>query len=202
MDKHPRIPISAEPVEIWYESPSVMIVKKPRGIRVHPETDRETNTLLNRLFQDNRWLADMETSITAGVLHLFEEQDHGVMLFNKADNYKDDLENALTEQKVTFSYMVHVAEEIPLDVPERKSGNYKVKSTQQLAGFTTFDIDTTEGNTSELRQKLFPNIEKDLVSFYCYKIELTLPHSGETHVTSIRETESGIPHIRVYHAPP
>lgn len=202
MDKHPLIPVSAEPAEIWYESPSVMIVKKPRDIRVHPETENETNTLLNRLFQDNRWLADMETSITAGVLHLFEEQDHGVMLFNKADNYKDDLEKALAEQQVNFSYIVHVAKEIPLDTMERENGNWGVKSAQQQAGFTTFDIEITEGNTSVLRKKLLPNIDKDLISFYCYKIELNLPHSGEAHVTSIRETESKIPHISVYHAPP
>lgn len=201
MAKQPLIPINDGPLDVRYESPSVMIVKKPRGLKVHPETKDESDTLLNRLFQDNRWLADMESSLTAGVLHLFDPQDHGLMLFNKTEDYSETLQTALVDHEITFSYIVHVKEGSKINTKGAEEVSFQLKSEQNHAGFTIFDMMTTEGNTNELRQLLFPETDKDAIRFYCYDIRLTLPHSGEKHITSIRKTEE-LPSITVYHAPP
>lgn len=201
MTKQPLIPISDKPLDVLYESPSVMIVKKPQGIPVHPETKEESNTLLNRLFQDNRWLADMETSLTAGVLHLFNKQDHGLMLFNKTEDYTETLQTALIDHEITFSYIIHVKEGVKIETPAQDEISLHVKTEQTQAGFTTFNITATEGNTDELRKLLFPDNDKGSIVFYCYAIRLVLPHSGEAHTTSIRE-EKEIPLVTVYHAPP
>jgi 23S rRNA pseudouridine1911/1915/1917 synthase len=114
MEKKPLIQIDEGPLDIWYESPSVMAVKKPKSITVHPKKESESGTLLNRLFQHNRWLAQMETSTSAGVLHVFEENDHGLMLFNKNDDYQDELTRALASNEMTFFYFITIRASIKL----------------------------------------------------------------------------------------
>lgn len=200
MDKKPLIPISEKPIDVWYESPSVMIVKKPAGLKVHPDNETEKDTLLNRLFQHNRWLAEMESSLQAGVLHLFAPDDHGLMVFNKTDDYQELLENALTENNISFSYIIQTKGTPSIDLKKAERFNLKMKSKKQQAGFTILDVTSTEGNTPKLREALFPEAEK--TTFYCYEIGLTLPHSGDSHTTSLLDTERGIPHLEVYHAPP
>jgi 23S rRNA-/tRNA-specific pseudouridylate synthase len=37
MEKKPLIPIDEGPLDVWYESPSVMVVNKSKGITVHPK---------------------------------------------------------------------------------------------------------------------------------------------------------------------
>lgn len=201
MEKKPLISISEEPISVLYESPSIMIVNKPRGIVVHPDNEKQTNTLLNRLFQDNRWLADMEDSLSAGVLHVFRPQDHGLMIFNKSDDYKESLQAALAENNVSFAYIIHV-KDLEGTHSIQTDNVIRLKSSQQQAGFSIFDVETTEGNTSELADQLFPDVDRQAISFYCYSISLELPHSGEAHTTSLRQIGEKVPPITVYHAPP
>jgi 23S rRNA-/tRNA-specific pseudouridylate synthase len=202
MEKKPFIPIDESPLDVWYEGPSVMAVKKPKGIPVHPGEASENGTLLNRLFQHNRWLAQMETSITAGVLHVFEQHDHGLMLFNKSDDYQEDLTKALAENAIEFSYFITVKGDYKIDVPTTEDFTVILHSQKQSAGYTVIDLQATSGNTQAIREVLFPDIEVSETTFYCYQIALTLPHSGDNHTVTLRETSKEVPHIAVYHAPP
>ncbi|MDC3412870.1 pseudouridine synthase [Aquibacillus sp. 3ASR75-11] len=202
MEKKPLIPIDQDSLDIWYESPSVMIVKKPKGILTHPKEKSENGTLLNRLFQHNRWLAEMETSVSAGVLHVFDENDHGLMLFNKSDEYSERLNRAITTNDITFSYIVTLKGEQNIKLPVTQEFEMKLNTEKQFNGHTILDLQVNSGDTWQLRERLFPNIPATDVSFYCYQIDLTLPHIEERHSVSLRDYKKGIPDLVVYHAPP
>ncbi|HEU5140554.1 MAG TPA: pseudouridine synthase [Bacillales bacterium] len=202
MEKKPLVSIDETPVDVWYEGPSVMAVKKPQGIRVHPREASEKGTLLNRLFQHNRWLAEMETSRTAGVLHVFEQNDHGLMLFNKSDNLQKELNRALAEKKVEFSYVVTVTGDYEIDVSETADFHLTLNSQKRSAGYTVIDLQATSGDTQTIRDVLFPDLKVSETTFYCYEISLTLPGSGEKLSVTLRDSSKKIPDITVYHAPP
>jgi 23S rRNA-/tRNA-specific pseudouridylate synthase len=202
VEKKPLIPIDEGPLDVLYESPSVIAVKKPKGIKVHPSEQSENGTLLNRVFQHNRWLAHMEKSIDAGVLHVFEEHDHGLMLFNKNDDFQDDLEKALEENTIEFSYSIIVKGDYTISDLSADGFTMILTSQQQSAGYTIIDLTATSGNTQAIRDALFSDLEVSETTFYCYQISLTLPHSGEKHAVSLRETSKTTPSITVFHAPP
>lgn len=184
MEKKPLIQIDTGTVEVWHESPSIIAVYKPPGMPVHPESVDEKGTLLNLLFQHNRWLSEMETSVAAGVLHLFSEHDHGLMLFIKDDKYQEALEKEYKAGNISFSYLVKYA------------GNDSGGKVSLL------DLEATTGNTEELRKVHFPDLNPKNTEFYCYQIELTLPHSGQKHTIRLRNKSRDLPKISLYHAPP
>jgi 23S rRNA-/tRNA-specific pseudouridylate synthase len=132
VEKKPLIPIGEHPLDVWYESPSVLAVKKPQGIKVHPSEQTENGTLLNRLFQHNRWLAKMETSIDAGVLHVFEPHDYGLMLFNKSDDHHQQsgiwsMGRSFHDEQMTAALLdrvTHKAHIIPMN-----GESYRLKET-------------------------------------------------------------------------
>ncbi|HEX6922309.1 MAG TPA: pseudouridine synthase [Bacillales bacterium] len=202
MEKKPLIQIDEAPLDVWYEGPSVMAVKKPKGIKVHPREASENGTLLNRLFQHNRWLAEMETSRMAGVLHVFEQDDHGLMLLNKNDDLQKDLTKALAENKVEFSYLVTIEGDHKIEVPSTEDFHLTLNSQKQSAGYTVVDLQATSGETQAVRDVLFPDLQGSETTFYCYQITFTLPGSGEKHTVTLQDSSKEIPDIAVYHAPP
>jgi hypothetical protein len=144
----------------------------------------------------------MEERIDAGVLHVFEEHDHGLMLFNKSDDYQDDLEKALAESTIEFSYSITVKGDYTIGDLSADGFRMILNSQQQSADYTIIDLTATSGNTQAIRDALFSDLEVSETTFYCYQISLTLPHSGDKHVVSLRDASKTVPSITVFHAPP
>jgi 23S rRNA-/tRNA-specific pseudouridylate synthase/glutaredoxin len=202
MEKKPFILIDEEPLDVLYESPSVMVVNKQKGIEVHPNNRFERGTLLNRLFQNNRWLSEMETSVSAGVLHLFDKEDYGLMIFNKNDDYKEELTRALEKQEMSFSYFISVKGNEPIHLPETSDFQFTINNQKQVSDYTIIDMKVSSGNTEDIRNSLFPRINQTDINFYCYELELTLPHTGTKHTISLRDKSKEYPTITMFHAPP
>jgi glutaredoxin len=202
MEKKSFILIDDGPLDVLYESPSVMVVKKQKGIEVHPNNRFERGTLLNRLFQNNRWLSEMETSVSAGLLHIFDKEDHGLMIFNKNDDYKEELTRAIENQEVSFSYFITVKGNQTNTTFETNDFKYIVNNQKQLSGYTIFDMKVNSGQTKDIRNSLFSRVNTTDVTFYCYEIELTLPHTGTKHTISLRDISKEYPNISLFHAPP
>lgn len=208
MSKQPLIAIETDPLEVWYESPSVIIVNKPQGIPSHPENAEGTGTLLNRLFQHNRWLAHMETSHLSGVIHRFGEADHGLMVFTKDDKYQVGLEEAHRNGEIQFRYLVTAAGQLQnadYSNVETTSANLGLKVVNRIeveGGQTLLNIAANTGDTMELKRALFPGNNDAEISFFSYEVALTLPHTGEPHRVSLRKESDHLPKITVFHAPP
>lgn len=202
MSKKPLISIDELPIEVWYESPSLVAVDKPSGIPVHPEESGGSGTVLNRLFQNNRWLAHMETSPSAGVFHHMEDQDHGLLLVAKDDSHYEALKKEHEAGGMRFRYLVKIKGEQTLDSEALAQNGIKVHHDTRLKDVTLVDVESSVGDAKRLRYLMFPSFMEEDTTFYCYEAEMTLPHSGARHVISLREADQTLPSIKVYHAPP
>jgi 23S rRNA-/tRNA-specific pseudouridylate synthase len=202
LQKKPLIPIDLDPIEVWYEGPSVIAVDKPAGTPVHPQEAAGSGTVLNRLFQKNRWMAQMETSFSAGVIHRFSDQDHGLMIFNKDDKYQEVLEKAYQEGDIVFSYLIQVEGNPSIELNNPDGLNVQVLAQTSMDGKAFIDLQVNTGDTQNIREQLLPKIAESESVFYCYAIELALPHSGERRKLSLRQPSDELPKIIVFHAPP
>jgi hypothetical protein len=202
MEKKPLVSVDTDPIENWYESPSVIVVNKPAGISVHPQDVAGTGTMLNRVFQNNRWLAQMETSESAGVFHRLADQDHGLQMFIKDDKYQEVVEKAHREGDMRFSYLLTLKGQHTLE--STQTNDFIINVTMQLANeqFTMVELESNTGDTETIRNLwLKPDQREDAV-FYCYQVDLTLPHTGERRTLALRKPSDHLPRVTVYHAPP
>jgi 23S rRNA-/tRNA-specific pseudouridylate synthase len=202
LQKKPLIPIDTDSIDVWYEGPSVIAVDKPAGIPVHPQEETGSGTVLNRLFQKNRWMAQMETSLSAGVIHRFLDQDHGLMLFNKNDQSQEVLEKAHQQGEMLFSYLLQLNGKPTLELKNLKNLNGQILAQTEANGKALIDLQVNTGDTQKVREQLLPQIPESDSVFYCYAIELTLPHSGERRHLTLRNASNELPKITVFHAPP
>ncbi len=111
VEKIPKIPVTPMALNLWYEGPAFVVADKPRGMAVHPEATDGIDTLVNGLLQSNRWLADMETSHSPGVIHWLMPMDRGLVLVAKSDEVADTLRQLYRDQAITFSYRVRMPRE-------------------------------------------------------------------------------------------
>lgn len=171
MDKTPLIPVDESlSITLWYEGPTFLIADKPVGMATHPGTAEGRGTLVNALLQSNRWLAEMETSVTPGVVHQLRDQDRGLTLIAKSDEMADTLRDTYREQAITFSYRVRV----PSDIVPRDIDWVTVYDRHEYDEITVYDIDSTIGNTKELSQEWLLSAETP-AQFVCYQMDVPAP---------------------------
>jgi 23S rRNA-/tRNA-specific pseudouridylate synthase len=198
LEKKPLISVDEGPIEIWYEGPAVVVVKKPAGMPVHPEKETENGTLLNRLFQSNRWLANMETSVSAGAIHQLADLDHGLILFSKTDQWHEVLARCHREGGMQFHYLVQVKGQRVID--SKDDSDVVIIDQAEVQGNAWINLQATTGNTITLRQQL--GLSHTDAVFYCYHIEFPLPQSHDRYTVSERHSGKTLPKITVFHAPP
>ncbi len=168
MDKIPLIPVNEGlTVTLWYEGPTFLIADKPAGMATHPADATGSGTLVNALLQSNRWLAEMETSITPGLIHQLRDQDRGLTLVAKSDEMATTLRNTYHEQSITFSYRVRM----PNDISPREIDSVTVYDRHEYDDITVYDIDSTLGDTGELSQEWLGDRETS-ASFVCYQMDV------------------------------
>lgn len=170
MDKTPKIPISVMSLDLWYEGPTFVVADKPKGMAVHPPDAEGSGTLVNGLLQSNRWLAEMETSHTPGVIHRLMPSDRGLVLVAKSDEMAETLRHLYQNRKVTFSYRVS----IPQNVTPRTVDSVTVYDHQVYDDIAVWDIDSPLGDTGELRADWLGQQQMDAY-FVCYRMDIPAP---------------------------
>lgn len=200
MSKTPLIPIDQGPVEILYESPSILVAKKPQGMPAHGMTAEQSGTLLNLLFQHGRWLAEMEECPDAGVLHVLNDNDHGLSVYIKDDKYTEDLRRKHANGEYRFSYLLQT--EVAIDEAKLTKAGIEVRSHVVAGEKILYDIVANTGDTQLLRDEL--ELSSEGVTFFCYAIDIDVPHINQKQRFTInRLVESGtLPKITMFTAPP
>lgn len=193
MEKTPLLSVSPEPVTLWYEGPTFLVAEKPPGVAVHPDNPEGTGTLVNRLLQANRWLAEMEMSHTPGVVHKIEPEDRGLVLIAKSDDMAEMLRAQYRAGHLTFSYRVRM----PDTAAPRKRDDVQILDHQTADNWAVFDIDSSVGDTSVLRNEWLGGAEEAFFVLYRMRIQ-----------TPAKALEVGLadrvwlPSIDLYTAPP
>ena len=194
-DKTPLLEVSSLPIEIWYEGPDYIVADKPSGMLVHPEDSHGRDTLVNALFQSNRWLAEMETSHRPGVIHVLHTSDRGLVLVGKTDEMAQQLREQYENHQLTFSYRVRMPatltlkQEAPITVFDRRT---------YPDDMAVMDIDSPIGDTSHLRELWMDGSLED-VFFSLYSI--TIP-KGESSFRVAMGERAKLPPIDLYTVPP
>lgn len=193
MDKTPLLPVdNTLSVTLWYEGPTFLIADKPVELPTHPD-GTHGGTLVNALLQNNRWLAEMETSTTPGVVHRLRDQDRGLTLVAKNDEMAQTLRQTYDEQSIKFSYRVQV----PHAISPQPTDLVTVYGEHSYDAMTVYDIDSPLGDTAALSREWLGDADSSS-HFVCYQIELP---------TSIKALRIGLarriilPSIDLYTAP-
>jgi|BEDMetMinimDraft_2_1075160.scaffolds.fasta_scaffold13194_2 hypothetical protein len=170
MEKHPLLGIDPEPLDLWYEGPTFLVAEKPPGIALHPRDPHGRGTLVNRLLQTNRWLAEMETSVAPGIVHRLAEPDSGLVLVAKTDEAAAQLRQWYADGAIRFRYRVVTGRAAPPPPPR----DVVIQSSRPYGEWTALDIETAWGDTDRLRTEwLGPQAA---ARFTCYA--LTLPDTA------------------------
>ncbi len=194
-DKTPLLSISPAPIEIWYEGPDYVVADKPPGMLVHPEDASGHDTLVNALFQSNRWLAEMETSHRPGVVHRLNPTDRGLVLVGKTDEIAPQLREQHKDGQFTFSYRVR----LPASMQWHDDAPVTVFNRQTYPdGMAVMDIDSPIGDTDRLRQLWLDDPAAD-VFFVLYRLDI--PRNGSSFRVAFGD-RGKLPTINLYTVPP
>ncbi|NMP20881.1 hypothetical protein [Sulfobacillus harzensis] len=125
----------------------MVIADKPAGMAVHPQSPEGTGTVVNALLHNNRWLADMETSHAPGVVHVLAPEDRGLVVVAKSEEAHQELTQLKNEKRLIFSVRVRLNS----DVEPTPHPDVVVIDHQRYDGLDVYDIDTSIGDTAQLR---------------------------------------------------
>ena len=193
MEKTPLLTVSPEPVTLWYEGPTFLVAEKPPGMAVHPDNPKGVDTLVNRLLQANRWLAEMEESHTPGVVHTVATEDRGLVLVAKSDDMAKTLRDQYRTGHITFSYRVRM----PATITPRQRDDVQVMDRQTADDWTVFDIDSAIGDTAILRHEWLGGANDAF--FVLYRMHIATP--AKTLEVGLAN-RVWLPSIDLYTAPP
>lgn len=186
--------MSSDPLDLWYEGPTVVVADKPATMAVYPERPVSTGTLVNSLLGQNRWLADMETSRSPGVIHHLAREDRGLVVVAKSEEEASILRQRYAEEKFLFSYRV----QIPQGVTPLNCSRVTVLDHQEDEQGALYDIDSVIGDTRQLRHEWLGDSE---TSAYFVAYRVRVPAAAKTLDIGLG-TRITLPAIDLYTAPP
>lgn len=193
MEKTPLLSISPEPITLWYEGPTFLVAEKPPDVAVHPDNPKGGDTLVNRLLQANRWLAEMEDSHAPGVVHTLAMEDRGLVLVAKSDDMAETLREQYRGGRITFSYRVRM----PASMTPRERDDVHVIDRQTADDWAVCDIDSSIGDTGILREEWLHGTADAFFVLYRMRIDT----AAKTFEVGLAD-RVWLPAIDLYTAPP
>lgn len=193
MERRPLLAIDPAPVALLFEGSPFLVAEKPAGMPVHPRGPEGRGTLVNALFQSNRWLAGMESSHLPGVVHVLRPQDRGLVLVAKTEPAWDELREAHARGRIAFRFRV----EMPADLAPASDG-VRIAGQRVYGGRRVVDVDASSGDTAELTARWLGDAAG--VTWTCYQIDTPVPGEDRRHQVALGERVP-LPEIDVYAAP-
>jgi 23S rRNA pseudouridine1911/1915/1917 synthase len=89
-------------LDIEYEDASIIVLRKPAGLVVHPGNGNRDGTLLNALLHHHPALAGLPR---AGIVHRLDKDTSGLMVVAKTEAAHTDLVRQLAARTVTREYL-------------------------------------------------------------------------------------------------
>lgn len=194
MDKIPFIAVNEAPIDLWYEGPTFLMADKPPGLAVHPDNQQGTDSVVNRLLHNNRWLAEMETSHRPGVIHTLAHPDRGLVLIAKSDEMAEVLRNQYAAGDIMFSFRVLA----PSSTVPHSHDQVTIFDHQSYQDKGVWDIDSSIGDTTQLRKEWLHSDAEDIY-FVLYRLTVRTPQKT---VTAALGDRIWLPSLELYTVPP
>ncbi len=177
--KEKRAKESLPPLRIKKETPEWLVIDKPRGVLVHPDSKTKSGTLVDLLVEHDPAIAKIgEDPSRPGIMHRLDREVSGLMVIAKTQDAFDHLKKQFAEHSVQKTYLalvygktVHDEGDIKFRIarskkkarmaalPEHeKAGqvawtHYKVVKRFQNA--TLLELEIYTGRTHQIRAHLF-----------------------------------------------
>ena len=93
------------PLQLVYEDDDLLVVKKPRGMVVHPAAGNESGTLVNAvMFHCKGRLSSINGVIRPGIVHRIDKDTSGLLVVAKNDMAHESLSQQLAAHSITRKY--------------------------------------------------------------------------------------------------
>lgn len=97
-------------LDVVYEDPYVMVVNKPKGILVHPDTKEGTGTLCNVV---SHYYQTHRVNRPVRYIHRLDKETSGLLLFCKCTFFQPFLDAQLEKKQIKRDYSAYVLGNIP-----------------------------------------------------------------------------------------
>lgn len=103
------------PLDIIYEDDDVVVLKKARGMVVHPAPGNYTGTLVNALLYHCSNLSGINSAIRPGIVHRLDKDTSGIMIVAKNDAAHISLSQQIQSKTAVRTYLAVVRGNIKTD---------------------------------------------------------------------------------------
>jgi len=159
-------------LDILYEDSDVIIVNKPKGTVVHPDTTHLNGTIVNALMYHCKDLSGIGGELRPGIVHRIDMDTTGSVIACKNDAAHESIAAQLKAHSITRKYIAIAvgelkADELTIDAPVGRSEkdrkkmavNHKngkravthVRVLERLNGFTLVECQLETGRTHQIR---------------------------------------------------
>jgi 23S rRNA pseudouridine1911/1915/1917 synthase len=162
------------PLEIVYEDETLVVVKKPAGLVVHPAAGTPSGTLANALAYHFQKLPDGGTGVRPGIVHRLDRDTSGLLVVAKTEAALENLSDQFRDRTVFKSYVALVHGRVlsnsgKIDQPLARDPSNRTRMAVVRAGrsaltlyrvrrayqrFTLLDVELKTGRTHQIRVHL------------------------------------------------
>lgn len=131
-------------IKVIYEDENVIVIDKPVGIQIHPDSKENKNTIVNWLmatYPEVRRVVDGSSTgrLRPGIVHRLDKDTSGVMVIARNMEFYKELQKLFKSRKVTKKYIALVYGKLNnkkgvIDKPIARAATYK---KQTVAGRKT-----------------------------------------------------------------
>jgi 23S rRNA pseudouridine1911/1915/1917 synthase len=176
-------------LNLIYSDDNIIVINKPAGIQVHPDSNEKKNTLVNALISKFPEIEDVHDEslgayLRPGIVHRLDKDTSGVMIIARNQKTFNELKEMFQERKVHKKYIALVYGQFKdkkgiITRPIARAGSYK---RQVIAGAKTKT--KIRGAVTEYRQ---------LQRFNNYTLLEAAPLTGRMHQIRIHFFSIGHP---------